>query len=145
MCCGDSFGESATAPGQRRTPSWNYEGEERKKKQGERNRLGGTGAEYESEAEVRVRWLFIEMWKLVLLSCGLAPETSPIKLQFTSKDHTVNEMRLGIYLVTKEDKSFEDLGSFHFLECIVGILLENPPPLPCSDRPPKTSNYLRGD
>ena len=37
--------------------------------------------EYESEAEERVRWLFIEMWKLALLSHGPAPETSPIKLQ----------------------------------------------------------------
>ena len=25
----------------------------------------GASAEYESEAEERVRWLFIEMWKLV--------------------------------------------------------------------------------
>ena len=39
-------------------------------------------AEYESEAEERVRWLFIEMRKLALLRCGPAPETSPIKLQF---------------------------------------------------------------
>ena len=48
----------------------------------------------------------------MLLRCGPAPETSPIKLQFISKDHTVNGMRLRIYLVTKEDESFEDFGSF---------------------------------
>ncbi len=54
---------------------------------------GGRDAEYESEAEERVRWLFIEMRKLALLRCGPAPETSPIKLQFTSKDHTINKMR----------------------------------------------------
>ena len=68
-----------------------------KKKQGERNGVGGRGAEYESEAEERVRWLFIEMRKSALLRCGPAPETSPIKLQFTSKDHTVNEIHLRIY------------------------------------------------
>ena len=97
MRCGDFCRESAATPGQRRTPLWTYEGEERKKKQGEMNGVGGGGAEYESEAEERVRWLFIEMRKLALLRCGPAPETSPIKLQFTSKDHTVNEMRLRIY------------------------------------------------
>ena len=68
-----------------------------KKKQGERNGVGRRGAEYKSKAEERVRWLFIEMRKLALLRCGPAPETSPIKLQFTSKDHTVNEVRLRIY------------------------------------------------
>ncbi|WP_176696519.1 hypothetical protein [Candidatus Ichthyocystis sparus] len=41
MRCGDSCRESAAAPGQRRTPSWTYEGEERKKKQGEMNGVGG--------------------------------------------------------------------------------------------------------
>ena len=45
-------------------------------------RKGGGGAEYKSEAEERVRWLFIEMWKSALLRCGPAPETLPIKLQF---------------------------------------------------------------
>ena len=45
----------------RRTPLWIYEGEEGKKKQGERNGVGGRGAEYKSEAEERVRWLFIGM------------------------------------------------------------------------------------
>ena len=45
---------------------------------------GYEGAEYESEAEERDRWLFIEMWKSALLRCGPAPETSPIKLQFVS-------------------------------------------------------------
>ena len=43
--------------------------------------MGGRGAEYESEAEERVRWLFIEIRKSAL-RCGPAPETSPIKLQF---------------------------------------------------------------
>ena len=42
---------------------------------------GYKGAEYESEAEERVRWLFIEMRKSALLRCGPAPETSPVKLQ----------------------------------------------------------------
>ena len=79
---GISCREYAAAPGQRQTPSWTYEGEERKKKQGEMNGVGGRGAEYESEAEERVRWLFIEMRKLALLRCGPAPETSPIKLQY---------------------------------------------------------------
>ena len=59
--------------------------------------MGGRGAEYESEAEERVRWLFIEIRKSALLRCGPAPETSPIKLQFTSKDHTVNKIHLRIY------------------------------------------------
>ena len=34
-------------------------GRKEKKKQGERNWVGGRGAEYESEEEERVRWLFI--------------------------------------------------------------------------------------
>ena len=43
---------------------------------------GYEGAEYESEAEERVRWLFIEMRKSAPLRCGPAPKTLPIKLQF---------------------------------------------------------------
>ena len=50
--------ESAAVPGQRRTPSWSYEGEERKEETG-REKCGGGRAEYESEEEERVRWLFI--------------------------------------------------------------------------------------
>ena len=51
--------ESATTPTLRRTPHGPTKGRKEKKKQGERNWVGGRGAEYESEDEERVRWLFI--------------------------------------------------------------------------------------
>ena len=91
--------ESTTAPGQRRTPHGPTKERKEKKKQGERNWVGGWGAEYESEEEERVRW----------------PETSPDKLQFTSKDHTFNKICLNDLLWKK--KKIKRLF-YKFFECV---------------------------
>ena len=65
--------ESAAALGQRWTPSWSCEGEERKEETGREKLGGGRGAEYESEDEERVRWLFIgisEVGAVEVWSCS---------------------------------------------------------------------------
>ena len=51
--------ESAAISGQRWTPSWSYEGEERKEEIGREKWGRGRGAEYERKDEERVKWLFI--------------------------------------------------------------------------------------
>ena len=55
--------ESATTPGQRRTPHGPMKERKENKKKGERNGVGGWGTEYKSEEEERVRWLFIGSWR----------------------------------------------------------------------------------
>ena len=65
--------ESAAALRQRWTPLRSYEGEERKEETGREKLGGGRGAEYQSEDEERVRWLFIgisEVGAVEVWSCS---------------------------------------------------------------------------
>ena len=68
-----------------------------KKEQGERNGVG----------------------RMVLLRCGPTPETSPDNLQFTSKDHTVNIVRLNNLLWKKKKTK---CWCFEFFDYVVGKL-----------------------
>ena len=55
----------------------------------------------------------------MLLRCGPTPETSPDKLQFTSKGHIFNKMRLND-LLCKNKKTKRLL--FEFFKCVMGKL-----------------------
>ena len=89
-------------------PSWTYKAEERKKKQGERNGVGGRGAEYESEAEERVRWLFIEMRKLALIKLQYI-SSRPTALHYTDMlvVNTFQQMKVSQVLATYLSCSFQ--------------------------------------
>ena len=59
MLWGSSVENPPRHPGISGPPDGPTKERKENRKQGERNGVGGWGAEYESEAEERVRWLFI--------------------------------------------------------------------------------------